>query len=175
MGLPANKSRMTTRNAAQWLAARGFRPGYKGPGAINIGWYNHGPNTQDGHMAITLPDGVHAEMGGSHGSFLLGPGAAGAESSEFDHHMYLPIAGFVGEPSSVSGGASPYAGSPQAGGSSVSSLTGGSGRLGRGSDSGRLRRLWAGQVTRGRTTTRSMRCRAGSRCPIWRSSPRCSC
>jgi hypothetical protein len=42
-------------------------------------------------MAITLPDGTHAESGGSHGTFELGGSAAGAEDAEFDHHAYLPM------------------------------------------------------------------------------------
>jgi len=134
MGLPNNASRMTTRNAGAWLAARGFQTGYKGVGAINIGWYNRGPNTQDGHMAVTLPDGVHAEMGGGHG-FLLGPGAAGAESGQFDHHMYLPIAGFVGAPT-AGGGASGTSGSPYSNGGSMGGSGGSSGSGGSGGSSG---------------------------------------
>ena len=42
-------------------------------------------------MAITLPDGTHAESGGLHGTFELGGTAAGADDSQFDHHAYLPI------------------------------------------------------------------------------------
>jgi hypothetical protein len=61
------------------------------PGTLRVGWYNHGSAPNDGHMAITLPDGRHAESSGSHGTFELGGSAAGAEDSEFDHHAYLPI------------------------------------------------------------------------------------
>jgi hypothetical protein len=50
-----------------------------------------GSAPNDGHMAITLPDGRHAESGGSHGAFELGGSAAGADDSEFDQHAYLPI------------------------------------------------------------------------------------
>jgi hypothetical protein len=46
---------------------------------LRVGWYNHGSAPNDGHMAITLPDGTHAESGGSHGTFELGGSAAGAE------------------------------------------------------------------------------------------------
>lgn len=82
--------RMSTATAASWLAAKGFQPGYQ-PGALNIGWYNGGPG--GGHMAATLPDGTHFESGGQHGGIMLGGGAAGAESSEFTNHMYLPVQG----------------------------------------------------------------------------------
>lgn len=89
MGLP-DDSLMTTKNAEQWLSARGFRRGMGGPGTITVGWYDHGPNPNDGHMALTLSDGTPAESGGSHGDFRVGAGAAGADSPQFDQHMYLP-------------------------------------------------------------------------------------
>lgn len=83
----------TTQNMGQWLAERGFVPGVGGPGDISVGWYNHGSGIQDGHAAMTLSNGMNAESGGAHGNFLVGPGAAGASASEFDQHMYLPMAG----------------------------------------------------------------------------------
>ncbi|BAX98853.1 phage tail tape measure protein [Mycobacteroides stephanolepidis] len=89
MGMP-DGALMNTKNAEQWLTARGFRRGIGGPGTITVGWYDHGPNPNDGHMAMTLSDGTNAESGGSHGNFLVGPGAAGATSPQFDQHMYLP-------------------------------------------------------------------------------------
>ncbi|WP_260737039.1 phage tail tape measure protein [Mycobacterium sp. SMC-2] len=89
MGLPATNL-PTTQNMGQWLAALGFQPGIGGPGSISVGWYNHGSAPDDGHAAMTLSDGENAESGGSHGNFLIGSGAAGASSSEFDHHMFLP-------------------------------------------------------------------------------------
>lgn len=89
MGLP-DGALMNTKNAEQWLTARGFRRGIGGPGTITVGWYDHGPNPNDGHMAMTLSDGSNAESGGSHGNFLVGAGAAGATSPQFDQHMYLP-------------------------------------------------------------------------------------
>ena len=81
---------MSTKTAASWLAARGFISGSGGPGQISVGWYDHGPNPNDGHMAMTLSNGQPAESGGSHGNFLVGAGAKGANSPQFDHHMYLP-------------------------------------------------------------------------------------
>lgn len=89
MGLPSS-GLPTTQNMGQWLASLGFKPGVGGLGAISVGWYNHGSGTNDGHAAMTLSDGENAESGGSHGNFLIGAGAAGASSSEFDHHMFLP-------------------------------------------------------------------------------------
>lgn len=87
MGLPAN-GLPTTVNMGQWLSALGFRPGTGGPGSISVGWYDHGGGNA-GHAAMTLSDGENAESGGSHGSFLVGAGAAGANSAQFDHHMFL--------------------------------------------------------------------------------------
>jgi|GEM_PF-3150200 len=91
LGQDPRSSFMSTQTAPQWLASRGFVMGDGPPGTLRVGWYNHGSAPNDGHMAITLPDGRHAESGGSHGTFELGGSAAGAEDSEFDHHAYLPI------------------------------------------------------------------------------------
>lgn len=81
---------MTTKNAREWLSARGFVDGAGGPGQIRVGWYDRGPNPNDGHMAMTLSDGRNAEAGGSVGAFTIGAGAAGAGDAQFDNHMYLP-------------------------------------------------------------------------------------
>lgn len=89
MGLPATNL-PTTKNMGQWLAALGFQPGIGGPGSISVGWYDHGPNPNDGHAAMTLSNGENAEAGGSHGNFVIGAGAAGAASPQFDQHMFLP-------------------------------------------------------------------------------------
>jgi TP901 family phage tail tape measure protein len=89
LGIP-NAGLPTTQNMGQWLASLGFRPGTGGPGTISVGWYNHGPNPNDGHAAMTLSDGENAEAGGSHGDFRVGAGAAGANSPQFDQRMYLP-------------------------------------------------------------------------------------
>lgn len=81
---------MSTKNARAWLSERGFVDGSGGPGQIRVGWYDHGPNPNDGHMAMTLSDGRNAESGGSNGVFTIGAGAAGADDPQFDNHMYLP-------------------------------------------------------------------------------------
>ncbi len=93
--------RMSTATASSWLAEKGFQPGSM-PGALNIGWYNGGPG--GGHMAATLPDGTHFESGGQHGGIELGGNAAGAESSEFTNHMYLPLQGLYPDGPAGSGG-----------------------------------------------------------------------
>ncbi len=80
----------TTKNMGQFLQSLGFRQGYGGPGTISVGWYDHGGGPNDGHAAMTLSDGENAESGGSHGNFIVGAGAAGANNPEFDHHMFLP-------------------------------------------------------------------------------------
>lgn len=117
MGLP-DDSLMTTKNAEQWLSARGFRRGMGGPGTITVGWYDHGPNPNDGHMALTLSDGTPAESGGSHGDFRVGAGAAGADSPQFDQHMYLPnlYGEGVGGSGGVGGGSLLFGGGGGAGG-----------------------------------------------------------
>jgi phage-related minor tail protein len=115
---------MSTKNAAEWLAARGFVAGAGGPGQVSVGWYDHGPNPNDGHMAMTLSNGQNAEAGGSSGPFTVGS-STGANSPKFDHHMYLPTV--WGEGPAGSGSAS----SPFAGGSAVAAATsGGGGDLG---------------------------------------------
>ena len=102
LGVPES-GLMTTKNAAQWLAQLGFQPGTGGPGQLSVGWYDHGPGQNDGHMAITLSDGSNAEAGGSNNAFTIGSGAAGASSSEFDQHMFLPTLFGEGAPGSLSG------------------------------------------------------------------------
>ena len=92
LGLPPEAS-FSTVNEGSWLFSHGFEPGLGGPNDLNIGWYDHGGGN-NGHTAATLPGGIHAESGGSHGSFLLGPGAAGAENSEFTQHAHLRMGNF---------------------------------------------------------------------------------
>jgi hypothetical protein len=92
LGLPPTAS-FSTQNEGQWLAQHGFQEGMGGPNDLSIGWYNHVSDPNSGHTAATLPGGVNAESGGSHGAFALGNGAAGAGSAQFDHHMYLPMGG----------------------------------------------------------------------------------
>jgi phage-related minor tail protein len=120
LGMPES-GLMSTKNAADWLAARGFKKGIGGPGQISVGWYDHGPNPNDGHMAMTLSDGSNAEAGGGVGDiFQIGGGAAGASNPEFDQHMYLPTV--YGEGPAGSGSASAFAG-----GSAVAAMSGGGG------------------------------------------------
>lgn len=83
----------STVNEGQWLFSHGFEPGLGGPNDFNIGWYDHGGGNA-GHTAATLPGGIHAESGGSHGSFALGAGAAGAEDPEFTQHAHLSMGNF---------------------------------------------------------------------------------
>ncbi|WP_308012931.1 phage tail tape measure protein [Mycobacterium intracellulare] len=103
MGLPATNL-PTTQNMGQWLTALGFQNGIGGPGSISVGWYNHGSGANDGHAAMTLSDGENAESGGSHGNFIVGSGAAGAASSQFDHHMFLPTLYGEGSATGMPGG-----------------------------------------------------------------------
>jgi len=92
LGRDSGGGLMTTKNAEAWLSALGFHPGTGGAGSITVGWYDRGPNPNDGHMAMTLSDGTHAEAGGQNSVFTLGAKAHGGGDPEFDHHMFLPIA-----------------------------------------------------------------------------------
>lgn len=117
MGLPES-GLMSTKNAEQWLSALGFQRGLGGPGQISVGWYDRGPNPNDGHMAMTLSDGTNAEAGGKNGVFTVGAGAAGADSPQFDQHMFLPTiygegqAGSAAPSFSGGGGGSSGGGTP---------------------------------------------------------------
>jgi phage-related minor tail protein len=127
---------MTTKNAREWLAARGFVEGSGGPGQIRVGWYDHGPGQNDGHMAMTLSDGRNAESGGSVGAFTIGGGAAGADSAQFDQHMYLPTV--YGEGPATGGGGFDFIATATGGGapSSSTSSAGSSSSDGSGSGGG---------------------------------------
>ncbi|MFL0288805.1 phage tail tape measure protein [Mycobacterium sp. SMC-21] len=115
---------MTTKNAAEWLAARGFVEGTGGPDDFSVGWYDHGPNPNDGHMAATLPGGINAEQGGKNGVFTLGAGAAGASDPQFDRHMYLPSDAMFPQGGGGSGGFGGSSGDSGGGGSAGGSGSG---------------------------------------------------
>jgi hypothetical protein len=87
--------RFTTVNEGQRLAQMGFQPGLGGPNDFNVGWYDHGGG-ENGHTAVTLPGGVNAESGGSHGAFALGGPAVGASSPQFTQHAHLSMGGGSG-------------------------------------------------------------------------------
>lgn len=122
MGLPATNL-PTTQNMGQWLRELGFQNGIGGPGSISVGWYNHGSSPNDGHAAMTLSDGENAESGGSHGNFMVGAGAAGASSSQFDHHMFLPTlygeGSATGMPGGYGGGMGGFGGGAFGGGGGI--------------------------------------------------------
>lgn len=83
-GKPQGTRYFTTESDFEKL---GFIPGNK-PGALNIGVMRGGggPNS---HMAVTLPNGVNVESGGSHNSTAYGGPARGA--STFPLQWYLPL------------------------------------------------------------------------------------
>ncbi|ADG96568.1 Phage-related protein [Segniliparus rotundus DSM 44985] len=84
-------SRMSTVNEGEWLKAHGAVEGMGGPGDLSIGWWNKGSSGgNNGHTALTLPNGENVESGGSHGVVAVGAGAAGAGDKQFDHHMHIP-------------------------------------------------------------------------------------
>jgi hypothetical protein len=54
-------------------------PGIGGPGTISVGWYDHGPNPNDGHMAMTCRTAATLKLAAANGDFFqIGGGAAGA-------------------------------------------------------------------------------------------------
>lgn len=132
LGISGGGNLPTTQNMGQWLAALGFKPGIGGPGTISVGWYNHGSSPNDGHAAMTLSDGENAESGGSHGNFLVGAGAAGASSSQFDHHMFLPNLYGQGPGGGMPGGFGGGAGGFGGGGGGGGGAGGGAGGFGGG-------------------------------------------
>jgi hypothetical protein len=116
---------MTTRNAEEWLAQRGFQRGTGPAGSFQVGWYNHGSGTNDGHMAATLPDGRNVESGGKNGVFTLGAGAAGASDPQFDQHMYLPMDALYPEGAGGGGGGGGLGGGSFGGGGGGGSYSSG--------------------------------------------------
>jgi tape measure domain-containing protein len=83
-GMPTAGREMSTGNAAEWLASRGFLPTDEMvPGAFNVGF-------NDRHMEATLPGGTNVNFG-SDASVASGgvSGAVGAfGDSSFTQHFY---------------------------------------------------------------------------------------
>src|ERR1700712_3541397 len=79
-GRPVYGDRFHTANEAAALRARGFQDG-TAPNALVIGWNN-------GHTAVTLPDGTPVSSGEGGGVKI---GGGGAYQPQFTHHMFLPM------------------------------------------------------------------------------------
>ncbi|WP_375485113.1 hypothetical protein [uncultured Mycobacterium sp.] len=77
---PVFGNRFNTGNEESALLARGFQYG-TAPGALVIGWNN-------GHTAVTLPDGTSVSSGEGGGVKI---GGAGAYQPQFADHMFLPV------------------------------------------------------------------------------------
>lgn len=131
-GLPESAGLMSTKNAQQWLSKYGFRPGVGGPGSVTVGWYDHGPAPNDGHMAMTLSNGMHAEAGGGNGVFTIGNGAKGGEDGEFDQHMFLPVEALFPQGPPGAPGSFNYGNAGGAGGSPFGGTAGAPGSAGGG-------------------------------------------
>ncbi|WP_182349322.1 tape measure protein [Tomitella gaofuii] len=93
-GLDPWGGRFATGNAREALTGLGFVDGVGPDGSLSVGWFNGGP--WGGHMAATLPDGTHFEMGGVRGDGQFGGGAAGADDGQFTDHMHLGPDFFLG-------------------------------------------------------------------------------
>lgn len=83
IGLPTDRRYFTTDSD---FLALGFKPGYK-PGALNIG--TNGGSGSNGHMALTLPNGVKVESSGDAGT-RYGDGALGSQDFTQQYHFELP-------------------------------------------------------------------------------------
>lgn len=79
-GRPVYGDRFHTANEAAALRARGFQDG-TAPNTLVIGWNN-------GHTAVTLPDGTPVSSGEGGGVKI---GGGGAYQPQFTHHMFLPM------------------------------------------------------------------------------------
>ncbi|MEH3135350.1 MAG: hypothetical protein PGN30_10160 [Mycolicibacterium neoaurum] len=84
MGLPAGRYFDTEAD----FESMGFKQGYK-PGALNIG-VQRGGGGPNSHMAVTLPNGVAVESGGSHGSTAYGGPARGANTFPLQWYLEPP-------------------------------------------------------------------------------------
>lgn len=93
LGLDPFSSRMATSTARPWLAQKGFVDGVGPPGSLRVGWYNNSDRPEDGHMAVTLPDGTNVESSSGVG-VRMGGGAMGAD--EFPIQMWLPASSLQG-------------------------------------------------------------------------------
>lgn len=80
-GRPAFSGRFDTHSELEGLTSRGFQPGKGGPGMLTIGW-------NDGHTAITLPDGTAVSSGETGG---VQYGGGGANEGQFTNWMHLPV------------------------------------------------------------------------------------
>jgi hypothetical protein len=84
MGLPPGRYFDTEAD----FEAMGFKQGYK-PGALNIG-VQRGGGGPNSHMAVTLPNGIPVESGGSHGSTAYGGPARGANTFPLQWYLEPP-------------------------------------------------------------------------------------
>lgn len=92
LGRPWTGRKFSTINEGEVLAANGAilidDPSKAPPGTLRFGWYDRGGG-ENGHTAMTLPDGRNAEASGS-GPIAVGGGAGGYNQSIFDHWAYFP-------------------------------------------------------------------------------------
>lgn len=109
-GQPTGGRSMSTHNADEWLASRGFLPGKGGPGDFRVGF-------NSGHMQATLPGGTPFNWGSDSAAARRGIGGTGADDPAFTSHYYRPAGGGIPMMGAVSPGAE--AGSASFGGGSI--------------------------------------------------------
>lgn len=109
-GLPEGTRYFTTESDFTRL---GFVPGYA-PGALNVG-IRRGGGGPNSHMALTLPNGVNVESGGSGNTTQYGGSASGAQGFPLQYHLSLSGNAGVGAVPGVysAGGASRGPGGPK--------------------------------------------------------------
>lgn len=123
MGIEPFSDRMTTSNAASWLAARGGVSGIGGPGDISVGWYDHGGGAA-GHMGMTLGDGTAVESRSGDG-VVVGGDAHDAGDPMFEQAMHIPAKMLLGGDSGSGGTGALGAGTSAGGGASGGGASGG--------------------------------------------------
>jgi tape measure domain-containing protein len=79
-GRPTAGREMSTHNAQEWLASRGFRPG-TAPGAFNVGFNSE-------HMQATLPGGTNFNWGSNSAAANRGIGGTGAFDPALTQRFY---------------------------------------------------------------------------------------
>ncbi|AZS12571.1 tail length tape measure protein [Mycobacterium phage DrLupo] len=80
---PTGGRSMSTANAAEWLASRGFVRGTGGPGDFRVGF-------NAGHMQATLPGGTHFNWGSNAAAALGGRQGTGAQFAGATDFFYRP-------------------------------------------------------------------------------------
>lgn len=120
-GQPTGGRSLSTGNAAEWLAARGFVPGVGGPGDFRVGFNSE-------HLQATLPGGTPFNWGSDAAAANRGIGGTGADDPAFAQHYYRPagaVPGAGGLAAGAGGGTPVFVTNWPGGGGGAGGLLGG--------------------------------------------------